>query len=515
VDGEGWYRGIKVFDPYFYGCIFNGGARHAILFNGFEVWRFYGTKDAAGNTLSVQWGNVGAITTLKFGEAWPFGYDLFAPHPLDNQSAPSWGQVPGAFLASWGLSEQRTWQPVNSMLRQVPNGYYYQIGAGDCTNLRTNYMNEQVAAGSNYALGKILERYQTHVNRGYSPSVSATMANLKRPPVNQYDLQEIEALWDDGIPCSSAFEYATPRNQPAQPQVVTCWIPTMRRGMRFRDGSTPFSATGGYLNGRVRYSDAYGVRKSEALDAYRTLIAQERWSRGPYGPGNPYNVSDPLGDPGWNLFTAALTAGFASECRDTTAEVAMDGPTRIRDEVTSPGGEVTVTLSSPDVLQVGGAARPAQFTTATGLRCATADCRPPDRPDVPPTVIKSSSHKLTASGSGGYKECATSQSNNCDFFLAGKPSNGPNQSMTSWFFRATDPDERFVSSVTDASATVTRTKVVRVFECPPDYNNDFSKCTPVGTPEVTTFDEPASVRLVQAPTTQSVISATNNTSPHR
>jgi hypothetical protein len=320
-------------------------------------------------------------------------------------------------------------------------------------------------------------------------SIAATMANLKAAPTNPDDLAQYRPLWDDGVPCSSTLEYTVTTDSPTLPQIVTCWIPTMRRGVLFQSGNTPYAPELSWRDGTIRYSDAYPIRTD--FLAQRTMINEDRKARGYFGPWNPY--AGPYDLVGYNLDAAALVAMVRSQCQETTSREAIPPQSSVKTMTMTARprrAEVSLTPGSGE-LPVGGAKYPTRVT----MSLAGQDCemRTVERYDgvvtkdvtdkVPcrqlPSQLRPGDRltgNVTVTPEGaGMTECASRSSTRCWFYQ--RP-DGPGQVVV-YAYRATAPEQKLVATVDDAVWSYDVKQITYTYNCSTPTNCPLANTSPV------------------------------------
>jgi hypothetical protein len=101
----------------------------------------------------------------------------------------------------------------------------------------------------------------------------------------------------------------------------------------------------------------------------------------------------------------------------------------------------------------------------------------------------------------------------CDFVQSSRDGPSSVQRVTAWFYRATRGSERLRVSVSDATATIVRHRLLRQWSCPADWGGDYTRCALLSEErsEIPTDVTPQ----VPAVFDHLVVAATNDPSAHR
>lgn len=440
VNGEGWFNGRPIYDAWWPRCAPGGGGFQkdgytALCQTGFDVWRFWGHKNSP-----VEGWSASRINLDYWCENNPL-ISLFSPHPHDAGAmlnAPPWVND---VHTNGATPPQTVVRAPNSRYTTLPP---FRSGGASCSALITRPDPWAPVVNADSELGAKVRTDIAYMYNAwsymFSPPIARQLVNARF--VNGTNPGDIG--WDDGVPCSSGMELFNAAD-PSNPAVFgTCWIPTERRMVRWRNAAGEL-APSWPVRGRHRYDDTYGPQTVPADKPWhaewrRVIIAEVGSRPGTMGlevPGQPYPADyDNPPEPDRRL--AAEAAARFARCEDGAYSAYG-----MEETVTGTSGLETITVTSPQP-EVGGELRPARWTAqVTDSVFPSAEL---SGPGAPAATVTRRSWDFKLVGVGGYTECTSSAAERtpgaCQFAQQVSPQKRnlmSSQNLDGWFYAATQP----------------------------------------------------------------------------
>lgn len=465
-----------------------GGVR-SVRTVGWEVWRFYGTKDRV-----YAW----SVSRINM-PVWGSERDALAmsPHPDDARNGAPAPQA-NPWRASYNRSQHSEMVSVSEDGKLATNPPFRFSGPRcDNTPLRNPAVTNAIRSGDSSITNQVYDTYTDvletgRARGGWGWRTASALANLNlvAPPSGPADLD-----YDNGVDCTSPFEYAPIVNNQIGTdslEIGFCIMPVQRLGTTFNvDGQSQWIAR---FNGGLRYAPP-GARKVD-FDLWREVIEDEVTDRiAGNVNGNlvvhrsdriaPGPAFDGLEVSGYSQSLAAGQAAGGADCR-LSAGIAAD--VEVRSDGTDP--RVIIDVDIPEVFQIGGQLRTGQTIWAghSELLCDGGECPTRTaRQQVSGRTLPLTADHLTGVryqltvDVDGLRACRTSNvAEQCDYTIdgpqdrrgwtayptqpAGEP-RGPSaqqstaahrerrQRVDMTFYAATNPGENVSVSIRDVSAT--------------------------------------------------------------
>lgn len=473
----------RIFDPFFWPCDDAGrwseGDRHVLAPDGYEVWRFYGTKQLGSADTFIQSNRIDAwsVSRLRFQ---PFGAfyeqsNVFIPDPTDRSPALSAPVAPFVRASGWRADgwEWRHSDGITALhgrlaLRPTTSPPFRREGT--CLTGRTSLFDEFFRTATT-APPLFMIQFEMLYNRyvaesGGSAALAAAMLNLRHPVADPGDFAQVKAAWDDGVACTSHLEYARPRivgRSYTQAELVSCYVPVVRRARAYHSpiwgpGYSPYATSYWRYPGFERYASLGAYRPSNLgpgnprYDLHRTMIFLERLSRPAalaeqprreYLESPTARPSDDQAGSAPDLVAAAAAAMNNAYCFESTRDLEplvgalQERETRTVRRTSPQVAAARVEVTAPDVLAAGGTLQPLAgrtFTATATLRCATptGSCT---GPDGLPTTFRVD-YQLALAGINGYRQCSAAPGPDCDFQVTETPARTPVQRLVGEFYAA-------------------------------------------------------------------------------
>lgn len=385
---------------------------------GIEVWRFYGENTSGRH---VRAWTVSEAVLPYWGMQDNAAYALFVPHPADANGRLNGGRSWGPWVIESGRVVN-DWERVQTWARsstqnRLTTSAPFRTSSRKCTDLQNSsdplapYFTrgtEEYAGGAQ--VRNALYQSFRHWRRDEGVSVPSALSSInssgsRANGVGQSPTGPDDIRYGDNLDCSSSLDFVRTTNQ--TPVLFgVCWVPTEARYYPFSGSTGPYSR-GFTTAGSVRYVP---MPRQGGFAEYRQAIYDEVRSRTRSStrplPAQPYvrNNGQPvlsINEPARNATAAATAASTSARCTRGLGSMWSEDEKTTKGQ--NPNG-VTVTVTTPNVINVGGKTRPVDITaTSNGLRCGSGPCTGASAP----RLISLDYTLRATSNSSSYTTCST------------------------------------------------------------------------------------------------------------
>jgi len=439
--------------------------RHA----GWEVWRFYGTFDNPAQAMTVSQVNLPAWGVSETVVPWAHRSKVFAPHPDDagaHSHTSPWYHQSGQNPHGQVFSRAEPNVGEDAFVTTRPP---FRT-SGSCTDLQSRpnplsrYFQQPLQPEEQSIRDGVWSLFRHYQPQGENTALAVINATSATGPNN--------IGWDDGRDCSSGFDFIRDVADNPDDRVVfgVCYMPTQRTANIFRNPQGD-----AMLGFRARFGDRYVAPDGAAQpdlpasidSAWRNRLHNEISTRNtrPYRqpgdqptPGAPFNRLASGGYPQWQdpVYRRDQAANFARDNAICAFGVGSSTSAQTTRTEGRDGDQVQITVTRPDVANVGGATQWVTFeANASQLLCGNRPC---GGEELDPQLVELD-FDLRIEGDRDYVQCDSRDQAGCDYTIMveersnRRPGVLQQHRIIAEFYRATMPDESLTLHVDNITAT--------------------------------------------------------------